>query len=370
MSNKPAFTHFGDKERELLKKWVQEQKPLVEIAKLLSRDLSTIVRQAARLKSRKAVPKVGRPPKISSKQADLLVKKAQIMVKAADAKYQVTADMIKKGAKLTCCTKVVLKALHSKGVYLRPMREKPVRTEEDDAARLAFGNTYRAKPLSFWTQRVHAYIDNKYFPVYLSPKARSYAAKLRGARGTFRKRGEGLGKGHVKPRKNLKMNFGAKSVLVSAAVCAKGVLMWHVIKCNWNAKQASDMYSGVLAPALQAKYPGKHRFTIQEDNDPSGYKSNLGKEAKAACHLHVLEQPKRSPDLNPLDYGLWAEINRRMRIQERKFPRNKHETREAFIVRLRRTALRIPTSYCAALVKSMKRRCEAVVAAKGGDFDE
>lgn len=370
MASKPLFKHFSDAERELLRKWTQEGKGLAEIARLLSRDLGTVVRQNQRLKSRKSAPKVGRPRTISDKQADMLVKKTKIMVKAADAKYQITADMIRKAAGLKCCSRVVLNALHSKGVYLHPMREKPVRTEEDEAARCQFGRTYGAKPLTFWTSGVHAYIDNKYFPVYLSPKARAYAAKLRGARGTFRKRGEGLDKGHVKPRKNLKMNFGARSVLVSAAISSTSVLMWHVVKGNWNGKEAENMYANVLAPSLRSKHPGKRRFTILEDNDPSGYKSNLGKDAKAASGLNVLELPRRSPDLNPLDYGFWAEVNRRMRLQERRFSKNKYESRAAFIVRLRRTATRMPSTYCASLVKSMRRRCKAVEAARGGDFEE
>ena len=48
--------------------------------------------------------------------------------------------------------------------------------------------------MSFWSDKVHAYLDNKFFPVYLNRRGRDYAAK-RAARGTFRSKGQGLAKG-------------------------------------------------------------------------------------------------------------------------------------------------------------------------------
>ena len=86
--------------------------------------------------------------------------------------------------------------------------------------------------------------------------------------------------------------------------------------------------------------------------------------------MDVLALPRRSPDLNPLDYGFWSEVSRRMRKQEKKFPRSFREAQQDYAVRLRRTALRIPSSYLDRLVRSMKRRCVALSAAAGNDFQE
>ena len=80
--------------------------------------------------------------------------------------------------------------------------------------------------------------------------------------------------------------------------------------------------------------------------------------------------PKRSPDLNPLDYGFWSMINKHLRSQEAKFPPSKRESRAAFIKRLKRTITRVPSATLEPLVKSMKRRCAALLAAKGADFEE
>ena len=72
--------------------------------------------------------------------------------------------------------------------------------------------------------------------------------------------------------------------------------------------------------------------------------------------------PKYSPDLNPLDYFVWAEVNRRMESQSA--PANESQT--AYKSRLRRTALGIPASTIQAVVGKMKAKAAEVVERKGG----
>ena len=270
--------------------------------------------------------------------------------------------------KLKCSVRRVQDALRSRGVCFRPMREKPIRTDDDVKARKAFGGRHASKPLGFWANGIHAYLDNKMFPVYPNSRGRTYAAK-RAARGTYRARGQGLAKGHVKPRKSQKVTFG-KGVNVAVAISAKKVLMCHVVPKKWNAAEASTMYSKSLAPALRRAHPGKKRFLLLEDNDPSGYKSKMAVQAKADNAIDVLSFPKRSPDLNPLDYGFWDCVNRRLRKQEAAFPSAKRETRAKFVARLKRTIQRVPEAVLTPLVKSMGRRCKALKLAKGHDFEE
>ena len=80
-------------------------------------------------------------------------------------------------------------------------------------------------------------------------------------RGTFRKRGQGLDTAHVKPRKDLKVNFG-KKVQVSVAISAAKVIMCHKVVDKWCAEKAASMYNSVFCPALQRVYPTKRRFFI------------------------------------------------------------------------------------------------------------
>ena len=174
----------------------------------------------------------------------------------------------------------------------------------------------------------------------------------------------------MRPRKATSGTFGTKSVLVGVAICAKKVLMCHVVDGKWNGAAAAKMYSSSLVPALRKAYPSNSRFLVLEDNDPTGYKATVAKQAKREGNVDVLELPKRSPDLNPLDYGFWEAVNKRLRRQEKLFAASKKEEPEEFVARLRRTTMRMPPQVLGPLIKSMKRRCVAVKAARGENFEE
>jgi len=106
-------------------------------------------------------------------------------------------------------------------------------------------------------------------------------------------------------------------------------------------------------------------WTCLEDNDPTGYKSKKGVEAKAQSKIKVFSIPKRSPDLNVMDYKVWSRVNKEMRKREKKWGAKK-ETREAYLARLRRTAMSIPAASIDKWLGDMVRRCKELVAAKGG----
>eukprot|EP00973_Karenia_brevis_P090775 12404220-Karenia_brevis.AAC.1 len=81
-----------------------------------------------------------------------------------------------------------------------------------------------------------------------------------------------------------------------------------------------------------------------------------------------LDLPKRSPDLNVLDYSLWHEIGKCMRSQESSMPKNTKESKDQFLKRLRRTALSLPSSVVQRAVMDMPRRLQCIEKAKGGHF--
>ena len=108
----------------------------------------------------------------------------------------------------------------------------------------------------------------------------------------------------------------------------------------------------------------KRKYTVLGDNDPTGYKSNLAKAAKAALKLEAIDFPRYSPDLNPLDFFLWNEVQRRMALK--KEPRN--ESIAGYKARLRRTALAIPEEVIHKAVVGIRTRAQAVIDAKGGDI--
>ena len=98
-----------------------------------------------------------------------------------------------------------------------------------------------------------------------------------------------------------------------------------------------------------------------EDNDPTGYKSSLGKKAKASLGIEAVPMPAYSPDLNQLEFSLWEEVQRRMLDRTPK----QVETVAAYKKRLRLTALRLPSAIVKKAVEAMPARMQDIVAAKG-----
>ena len=66
----------------------------------------------------------------------------------------------------------------------------------------------------------------------------------------------------------------------------------------------------------------------------------------------------------------WAEVNKRMRKQEKNWPATKTETRDAYVKRLRRTAMNLSPDYINRIIGTMAKRVRLLGAAKGGHFRE
>ena len=109
----------------------------------------------------------------------------------------------------------------------------------------------------------------------------------------------------------------------------------------------------------------KKSYLLVEDNDPQGYKSGAAQAAKKSVGIKTMEWPRYSPDLNPLDFSLWQNIEARMAKAE---PHGK-ETVAAFKQRLRRVALATPTSDVRKMLEAVRVRAKAIHSAKGGDIE-
>ena len=337
------------------------------IATRLRRDKSTMTRL---LVKRQAVKTQGRPPALSPRQVDALVRKLEQLVEKADGKYQVTVKMLRRSARCKASERRILEALHGRNICFRRMREKPVLTPADVAERVAFAARYRHKPAKWWASHVHMSIDVKLFQVFLHGAARDQAAKQT-VKGVFRAPGQGLHGPYLKPSRRLKQNTGAKAVRVLAGVGQDRVLVWEYLPQNvWNGDMARRMYTGPIRSALQHACPGRTTYNVLEDNDPSGFKSSKGIEGKKTARIHCFDIPKRSPSLNVCDFALWDEVNRRMRAAERGWGPRKTESRPQYLARLRRTALGLPSSFIQKSVEDMRRRCQRLHAAAGTHFEE
>ena len=335
------------------------------IAALLNRAPSTIRRRLG-----KAPRRTGRP-KMSEKDYKKCHRALVAMQKEARGKAEVTAAMVRRRSGVSYCERTIRDAFRSHGTPFKKLREKPMLTADDVKERLAFAEKYHTKSKRSWLSHPHAIIDNKKFPMYIDHKGRVHAAR-RSVRGAYRSGADAVQPYLVKPKATIK--FPAAGAMVTAGVIRGKIRFWHVTEGRWNGKKAVAMYSE-LKKAVSRAFPDRAarphpRWTILEDNDPSGYKSNIAIAEKRALRLDVMPLPRRSPDLNVLDYSLWAAIGKRLRQQEADFPAAYKESRPGFLKRLRKTALGLPVSVVRKSVQSMKRRCQHIRQSKGGLINE
>ena len=313
-------------------------------------------------------PGPGQPTKVPEKVVKKLERVLEQLLIKANAKRDVTIQKVKAVAAVKACDRSVLDALHAVDIYYRKLKERQVLKDEDLPVRLAWGKTRKRRSKREWVTKPHAIIDNKKFAAYLNKNARAYAAR-RSVRGAYQRKGGPVKRHLVKESKALK--FPAPGLMVSAAVIKGKIRMWHYTEGRWTGAAAAHMYSGPLLSALKRAYPGhKGKFTVIEDNDPTGYKSGKAIKAKQSAGIVTDDLPKRSPDLNVLDYSLWKAVNMKMRETEKAFPHNKKESVQAFKGRLKRTATSLSQPQVERAVMDMHKRVRLLVDANGGLFKE
>ena len=294
------------------------------------------------------------------------------MLRRADATKEVTLAMVLKKVALSVSEKVARQAFHEHGIFFHALFEKPVLESEDAPARQEWARQCLRRTKKDWLKKPHGIIDNKTFPIYYTKAGRAHAAR-RNVRGVYRKAGAAPEPHLVRQKSTVK--FPAPSVMVTAAVIKGRIRMWDYVDGPWTAAAAAKMYTGPLRRALKRTYPEVEatrggKYVVLEDNDPAGYKCRAGFAAKKTARIITEDLPRRSSDLNVLDYSLWHEINARMRKQEAAFPANKKETKDAHLLRMRKTAVGLPTKFVEDAVASTHKRVRNVVAAKGGVFTE
>jgi hypothetical protein len=300
--------------------------------------------------------KRGRPKVFTRRNVLKMEKTRKELIKKADAEWEVHwEDVMKKARVPTADLTTVSRAFAREGldVAWRPPREKPLRSPEHIAERKEACRQWRHRPNDYFTDTVDLIMDNTTWDVPATVRARKYLNQ-RKVRGHLRTRSEGLQPGFTKPSsKKHHMNTGGKLKLVAGISNCK-VVMWHYLDGTWNGEAAASVYRGPIKKIMKSQRGEKKKYIVLEDNDPVGYKSNKAIRAKEETGIVALQFPRYSPDLNPLDYFLWQEVEARMTKNRPK----KLESVDTYKERLRRTALAIPESVVRKGVKNMKKRIQ------------
>ena len=106
-------------------------------------------------------------------------------------------------------------------------------------------------------------------------------------------------------------------------------------------------------PTTQSEQEASHRLGEHPD-----YNVNNVKLPGGWLMMEVFKIPKRSPDLNVLDYAVWAKVETLLRAQERKMPKSRYESRAQFEALLDRTACSLPPEFIRKSILNLKERCQ------------
>ena len=369
-----GFSHVTDVERRLVCNMEKEGITWSKMQKITGRSSETLNKILHPLKPVKKDVKKGAPKKLPKPVLEKVLKSMERLQKQNHPKgKEVTAAMALSDAGIRAADRTLQRALEKRNIKFYKLKERQTLTKEDEIARRAWAGKRMRRSKDAWVSKPHAIIDNKHFPLFTTGAGRSHAAR-RSVRGAYQKKGQAPEPHMVKP-KGGNMKFPAPGVTVTAGVINGRIRMWEYVHGSWTAKTAAAMYRGPLVRAMRKAFPEhaakpRAKWIVFEDNDPTGYKSMTAKAAKAAVGIATDDLPRRSPDLNVLDYALWHTINLRMREQERAWPAEKRESKDEYMKRLRRTALSLPTALVKKCAGDMHRRCRMTFAKNGGLFAE
>ena len=308
----------------------------------------------------------GRKTKFTKRMVYKMNAVRKSLIKKAENEREVRWRDIQKSARAPKAHRTtLLKSFKRCGlnVAARAPRLKPQRTKAHKDERCRWARAFAHKPCSYFQKDIDMIIDNKKFDVPTTERARKYMKSLR-VRFHLRTPAEGVLDGFTKPgRKKNRMNTGA-CASVCAGISNGRIVLWHYLPKRWTGQAAADLYSDVIYPSLCKHRGEKRSYKLLEDNDPTGYKSNKAKQMKESKHIKAMPFPRHSPDLNPLDFSLWSEIERRVLDRAPK----KVETVAAYKARLRRAALDLPKGLVMKAVGSMPKKIKEVRDAKGGSI--
>lgn len=136
---------------------------------------------------------------------------------------------------------------------------------------------------------------------------------------------------------------------------ASGTGKLYPITGNLDTKGYIEILQTQMIPSANALFP-EGDFLLQSDNDPK-HTSELAHEFLEKKGIELLPWPSYSPDLNPIE-NLWQMVEQQTKSR-------KPSSIPKLITLLQKAWAEIPVEHLENLVKSMPKRCAAVIANNG-----
>lgn len=236
----------------------------------------------------------------------------------------------------------ILNRLHTAGLHARRPAVAPPLTRAHRRARLHFAREHVAWTLDMWR------------PVLFTDESRFCVSGNDRRQRIWREQGRRYNDAffHEYDR------FGGQSVMVWAGISLDGRTDLHVFERGAITARVyrDDIVRDIVRPFAVAVGPD---FLLMDDNAPihrarivSAYEEDEG--------IVRMDWPARSPDLNPIEH-LWDILRRAVQGRHRP-PATRRELAEALVEE--RAAL--GQEQIVRLIRSMPRRCQACIQARGG----
>lgn len=278
--------------------------------------------------------KAGRPRK-STPRMDKLIKRISF---ANPLKTAADISELRQHYGVSLDVSTVNRRLNDAGLYGRHAAKKPLVSQKNRKARLAFARRHVNWTPDQW--RKVLFSDESKFELFRTAGV-TYVRRPIACRNDVR---------YQVPT----VKHGGGSVLVWGCFSSSGVGPLIQIQGTLDQVQYRSILEDSMLPHARETMP--QGWIFQQDNDPK----HTAKTVKAWFRRHrvrVLEWPSQSPDLNPIEH-LWDELGRRANAQKCT------NLRDLFGL-LQREWAAIPQHVIDTLIDSMPRRCASVIKAKG-----
>lgn len=316
------------------------------VYRLKQRDIGETRRSAKR--------KGGRPPKLSKRDKRRILRCVEEL-RESYGYFTVEHLMEVAGiSKQHVSSWTMRRFLNSEGIGYMNARQKGLLNEADRWKRVQYAKKVRKDhPTSIWTEGIGFYLDGVNFVYKTRPNEQSCSPRKK----VWRRRNEGLRPGCV--AKGRKEGTGLNVVRLMVAVAyGKGVIICEEYK-KLNGAYFADFVKRNFINMFGAADKDHVKYFLQ-DGDRS-QNSKAAKEAMKRVKAEVFHIPAKSPDLNPIE-NLFHLANKELRKSSKTISR---ETREEFLLRIRRTLHSIPIQTIDKTIDSMDKRIGMIIKARG-----
>jgi hypothetical protein len=365
--------HYSTEQRRFIKKsWTQGWKVATIILAV------SYMRQDAVAPTRKTIynildnptekKKWGRTKKkISPGQSRAIFKLINKESKQFSVGVEITAAYIRDRCNLNCGLQTIRDELHRKNYFwLRPRRALDL-SVKDKRQRKEFCAQWMDKSPSQLKRAFGLVLDEKSFHAAYDWKSRMYALR-KGVRGIYGPPRGKAGKG----RKNVitrpgtlhaPSRGGKKKASILGGIGSTGVILW----AKYTGAMTATKFTSPSCGVEKCLKKNAIRKIYMDNARPHAAKKTL--KWLQGLRATAVATPRRSPDLNPMDFAVWTCVKNKMMRGDIRLGKRK-EPKEKWLRRLRNAAKNIGEDQIGKIWIEFRDRLRRCYEHNGGHFPE